>query len=102
MRWPNRIVLPGVVAAMLGATLTSQDKSGEGFYAAIRANDLPRLNSMLTAGAAVNAKGERGITPLMDAAWVGSADAMKRLLDHDADPNAANTSQSTALMLSAT
>ncbi len=102
MAWQRPSSLVAVLAAMLGVTATSQDTSGEAFYAAIRANDLPRLNGMLTAGANVNAKDERGITPLMYAAWVGSVDAMKRLLDHGADPNLTNSSGSTALMLSAT
>ena len=101
MTW-QRLSLVAVLAAMLGVTATSQDTLGEAFYTAIRANDLPRLNGMLTAGASVNAKDERGITPLMYAAWVGSVDAMKRLLDEGADPNLASSSGSTALMLSAT
>ena len=58
-------LVAAVVAALLGAAAASQDHSGEAFYAAIRANDLPRLNGMLEAGASVNAKDERGITPLM-------------------------------------
>jgi ankyrin repeat protein len=100
--WHSRLSLVAVLAAMLGVTAISQDNSGEAFYAAIRANDLPRLNGILTAGANVNAKDERGITPLMYTAWVGSVDAMKGLLDHAADPNLSNSSGSTALMLSST
>ena len=102
MAWQRRFPLVAVLAAMLGVTATSQENSGEAFYAAIRANDLPRLNGILTAGANVNAKDERGITPLMYTAWVGSVDAMTRLLDRGADPNLSNSSGSTALMLSAT
>jgi ankyrin repeat protein len=98
----RRLALVAVLAATLGATAASQDSAGDAFYAAIRANDLPRLNGMLTAGANVNLKDERGITPLMYAAWVGSVDAMTQLLDHGADPNLSNSSGSTALMLSAT
>ena len=101
MAW-QRLSLVAVVGAMLGVTAASQDTSGEAFYAAIRADDLPRLTRMLTAGASVNAKDERGITPLMYAAWVGSLDAVKLLLEQGADPNLANSSGSTALMLSAT
>src|SRR4051812_27976741 len=96
------IPLVAIAAALLGAVARSQDRSGDGFYAAIRANDLPRLDAMLTQGAGVNAKDERGVTPLMYSAWVGSVDAMKRLLDHASDPNLSNSSGSTALMLSAT
>jgi hypothetical protein len=102
MAWQRRLPLVAVLAAMLGVTATSQEDSGETFYAAIRANDLPRLNGILTTGANVNAKDERGITPLMYTAWVGSVDAMRRLLDRGADPNLSNSSGSTALMLSTT
>jgi ankyrin repeat protein len=102
MAWQRRLRLAAVLAAMLGAIATSQEGAGESFYAAIRANDLPRLDGMLAAGANVNAKDERGITPLMYTAWVGSVDAMRRLLDRGADPNLSNSSGSTALMLSAT
>lgn len=102
MAWQRGLSLFAVLAAMLGATATSQETSSEGFYRAIRANDLSALSGMLTAGANVNAKDERGITPLMYAAWVGSSDAMTQLLDRGADPNLSNSSGSTALMLSAT
>jgi ankyrin repeat protein len=102
MAWQRRLRLAAVLAAMLGASATSQQGAGDSFYAAIRANDLPRLDGMLAAGADVNAKDERGITPLMYTAWVGSVDAMRRLLDRGADPNLSNSAGSTALMLSAT
>jgi hypothetical protein len=81
---------------------TPQEGAVENFYAAIRANDLPRLDGMLAAGANVNAKDDRGITPLMYTAWVGSVDAMRRLLDRGADLSLSNRAGSTALMLSAT
>jgi hypothetical protein len=54
-----------LLAAMLTVPVTSQESSSEAFYTAIRANDLKRLGGMLTAGAGVNAKDERGITPLV-------------------------------------
>ena len=103
MVWQRSLPLAPILAAILGvtATATAQENAGEAFYAAIRADDLPRLSGMVTA-ANVNAKDERGITPLMHTAWVGSANAMRWLLDHGADPNLANSSGSTALMLSAT
>ncbi len=49
-----------------------------------------------------NAEGPDGITPLMAAAEIGSPDAMKMLLDRNADVNARNASGSTALMWSVT
>ena len=46
----------------------------------------------------VNLKDGRGITPLMQAAVVGSREAMKLLIDRGADVNAKNAFDSTALM----
>jgi ankyrin repeat protein len=102
MPWHSRFPLAVLLAAMLTIPATSQETSTEAFYTAIRANDLQRLTGLLTAGAGINAKDDRGITPLMYTAWVGSADAMKLLLDRGADPNVINSSGSTALMLSVT
>lgn len=102
MRCQSLVPLVVLLAAMVTVPATSQESSSEAFYAAIRANDLGRLDGMLTAGADINAKDERGITPLMYTAWVGSTDAMKLLLDRGADPNLINSTGSTALMLSAT
>jgi len=79
-----------------------QNNPGDAFYTAIRANDLARLNTVLAQGADVNAKDTQGITPLMYAAWVGSTDAMRALLDRGADPNLTNSSGSTALMMAVT
>ena len=78
------------------------DEQSETFYAAIRANDLARLENMLKQGASPNAKDERGITPLMNAAAVGSVEAMKLLIGKGADVSAKNDFGSTALMWSAT
>jgi ankyrin repeat protein len=75
----------------------------EAFYSAIRANDLPKLQSLLSRGAsAANNKDARGLTPLMYAAAVGSAAAMKILIDNGADVNAKNAFDSTSLMWSVT
>ena len=102
MAWQIRLPLVAVMAAMLSVTATSQENPSDAFYNAIRANDLQGLNGMLAAHANVNTKDERGITPLMYTAWVGSVEAMTLLLDHGADPNLTNNSGSTALMLAAT
>ena len=65
--------------------------SGDAFYSAIRANDLATLQTLLKAGADVNATDPRGgATPLMHAAAAGSIDAMKLLLDTGANVNAGN------------
>lgn len=87
------------------AVLAAQDvgSSSDAFYAAIRANELTQLQAMLKAGANPNVSDPRGgATPLMYAAAVGSVDAMKVLLDHKADVNAANSAGLTALMMSVT
>jgi ankyrin repeat protein len=98
----SRFVLVAALATIFTATGISQDNSGDGFYLAIRTNNLARLSTMLAGGANVNAKDERGVTPLMYAAWVGSPEAMKLLLDRGADPNLINSSGSTALMMAVT
>ena len=93
------------VILLLASTVAAQDAGSlsEQFYTAIRANDLTKLQAMLATGADPNVKEPRGgATPLMYAASVGSAEAMKLLLDRGADPNIRNSSQSTALMWSAT
>src|SRR5258706_4866617 len=89
-----------VTGAAWGAD--SADPS-EAFYSAIRGNDLTKLKAMLAGGSnAANHKDGRGLTPLMYAAAVGSADAMKVLIDKGADVNTKNAFDSTALMWSVT
>jgi ankyrin repeat protein len=102
MKTPIRLVLVAGLAALLVVPATSQDNVSDAFYAAIRENDLTTLTAIVAGGANINEKDEHGLTPLMDAAWVGSVDAMKLLLDHGADPNLTNSAGSTALMLATT
>src|SRR5262245_17167336 len=71
-------------------------------YSAIRGNDLAALRALLKDPANVNLKDDRGMTPLMCAAFAGSSDAMKLLLDNGADVNATNGFGSTSLMWSVT
>jgi ankyrin repeat protein len=71
-------------------------------FAAIRANDLTKLDALTKDRASVNEKDGRGITPLMIAAVTGSPAAMKMLVDRGADVNAKNAFDSTALMWSVT
>ena len=97
-------IIAGVLF-LCGAVVIAQDAGnpGDAFYAAIRANDLGRLQVMLKSGANPNITEPRsGVTPLMHSAIVGSADAMKLLLDNGADPNLTTTAGSTALMFSVT
>lgn len=93
----------GIFLALLTPLLAAaSDNQSNAFYAAIRANDLTRLEELLKQGASANTKDDRGVTPLMYAATVGSADAMKLLIDKGADVNAKNAFGSTALMWSVT
>jgi ankyrin repeat protein len=71
-------------------------------YSAIRADDLRQMKTLLDGGVSASVVGPDGITPLMAAAEIGSPDAMKALIDRNADVNAKNTSGSTALMFSVT
>ncbi len=73
----------------------------ERYYQAIRNDDLTGLRALIKdAGVAV--RDSRGTTPLMAAAAVGSADAMKLLLGAGAEVNARNDFDATALMWCAT
>src|SRR5262249_21453671 len=67
----------------------------------IRQNDLAGLKARLAKGADVNTRDARDTTLLMHAAAVGSADAVKLLLDSGADVNTANPLGSTALTFAA-
>ena len=95
-----------VIGVLLCTTVISAQDAGtssDAFYAAIRANDLAKLDAMLKSGANANAADPRGgSTPLMHAAAVGSVEAMTRLLDAKADANAANAAGITPLMIAAT
>src|SRR5579871_30481 len=71
-------------------------------FQAIRNNDLAGLQTVVKDRAAANTKDDRGITPVMYAAFAGSPEAMKFLIDKGADVNAKNAFESTALMWSVT
>ena len=94
------VAVVGLCLAPQGAARSAPPQSDD-VYAAVRANDLARLRTLVTSPADANAKDEQGDTPLLYAAGAGSIEAMKFLLDKGADPNAQNAFGSTALMLSA-
>ena len=84
------------VLAALATAAFAQDPAGQ-YYDAIRRNDLAALRTLLKSGN-VNARDERGSTPLMYAAANGSAEAMRAILAAGAEVNAANAFGATALM----
>ena len=87
------------VLGMMAVAAMAQEP--EKFYSAIRDNNLAQLKTLLDSKAAANVTDDRGLTPLMYAAEVGSLDAMRLLIDRGADVNAQNAFGSTALMWSA-
>jgi ankyrin repeat protein len=96
-----------IFAALLLCTsvVSAQNSSSpsDAFYAAIRDDNLARLQGLLKEGADPDAGDPRGgATPLMYAAVVGSVGAMTVLLDNGANANATNATGATALMWAAT
>jgi ankyrin repeat protein len=96
------LVCVAVCGAGIAMGATAADDSYDKLYSAIRADDLRQVKALLDGGTNAGTAGADGITPLMVAAEIGSVDAMKMLIDHNADVNAKNTSGSTALMWSVT
>src|SRR5579864_2666022 len=68
-------------------------------YRATRSNDIAQLRTLVKTKADANAKTPDGYTRLMDAAEVGSLEAVTYLLDTGADVNAQSMSGMNALML---
>jgi ankyrin repeat protein len=66
---------------------------------AARDDDADILQSLLDAGADINAKDTAGYTALMWAAGLGHTDTVKLLLDHGADVHIENNYKNTALGL---
>ncbi len=91
--------------AALGTAVAGAQENSDRLYAAIRAGDdspeaLKDLQSSIRA-AGPNEADSQGVTPLMNAAAIGSLDAMKLLIERGAEVNAQNAFGSTALMWSA-
>jgi ankyrin repeat protein len=70
---------------------------GDDFYNAIRRDDTAAVDRLIRS-TGVNVKDNRGNTPLMYAAAVGSEPMMRSLLDAGADVNAKNDFNATALL----
>lgn len=82
---------------VLCAVAAVAQEPSDGFYRAIRNNDLASLRALITSSG-VSIKDQHESTPLMYAAAYGSLDAMKLLLDAGADVNAKNAFDVTALL----
>ena len=90
------------IAGSAAGAATAPDDTYDKLYSAIRTDDLRQMKTLLEGGVSASAAGPDGISPLMAAAEIGSLDAMKLLIDRNADVNAKNTSGSAALMFSVT
>src|SRR5579863_4351460 len=90
-----------ILLPMLAAAVASAQDNPEKLYVAIRANHMAGLKALLGRGVNANEADSRGVTPLMNAAAIGSLEAMKLLVERGADVNAENAFGSTALMWSA-
>src|SRR6266545_5073612 len=88
------------VLFLAGRIFCAQPAAGD-FYHAIRQDDLPRLRSMAATKAGANAADDRGTTPLMHAAAIGSGESVKLLLKAGANVNARNGLGVTALIFGA-
>jgi ankyrin repeat protein len=86
------------VLTLVAVAVLAQD--AEKLYSPIRENKLTELERLLDRKGVANVADDRGVTPLMYAAAVGSLDAMRLLIDNGADVNAQNGYGSTALMWS--
>jgi ankyrin repeat protein len=93
----KKCVCLAVALASMGWAATTDD-----VFAAIRANDLTKLDALAKDKSSASAADDRGITPLMISAIAGSPASMKLLIERGADVNAKNAFDSTALMWSVT
>jgi ankyrin repeat protein len=83
-----------------GAGWSAPRDYAKDFYAAIRVNDLTTVKALIKS-AGVDSHDNRGATPLMYAAAIGSVEAMTLLLDAGADVNAKNDFDATPLIWAA-
>jgi ankyrin repeat protein len=102
MRWTSlgRHLLIGGYVLALSTTAGAQDGYGP-LHQAVRANDLPAVESLIKGGADVKAVTRYGVTPMHIAAMNGNAAILRRLLSSGADVNTATPGGETALMTAA-
>jgi len=102
MRWTSlgRHLLIGGYVLALSAAAGAQDGSAP-LHQAVRANDLPTVESLIKGGADVKAVTRYGVTPMHIAAMNGNAAILRRLLSAGADVNTVTPGGETALMTAA-
>jgi ankyrin repeat protein len=77
-------------------TRSREDLEATVIFNAIMKNRAHMMGSLIRAGVNVNLKNLEGVTPLMVAAEVGNEQAIKILLQHNANPNVKNELGETA------
>jgi ankyrin repeat protein len=89
---------------LAGGELNVNARGADGTTAlhwAVRADDLPKVESLLAAGADAKAQDRYGLTPVRLACENANAQILRRLLDAGADPNSPDPQGTTALMIAA-
>lgn len=99
-RWSSRLASLACVSLILLIPRIGQPDGPREhkILSAIRESDFGLLESHLREGAPVNIQTSDGTTPLMLASLFGSADMVRLLLEHGADPNVSAKSGATALL----
>src|SRR5579883_446774 len=77
-----------IAACIALSCAAAAPNASDDFYKAIRADDISAVTKYLQSGVDINVKDDRGGTPLMYAAAVGSEGMMRRLIEAGADVNA--------------
>src|SRR5262245_30824946 len=98
MRITNLVLSLTLLLGFAFGTSAQQERGIQSFRDAIRSNDLARLRALVSEYGP-NVKDGTGFTPLMLAAAYGTRDAVKLLIDANADINAASNGGITALHL---